>query len=360
MRCFILLAALAIAGPATAAVNVLFNSAHGANQFAQALNILIPGELGTSVVADRTVCSASDPTYDPTFLADSVNPLLSFYNIQSGNCGPPVTGAENLVPYQVLNQSFSNPPLESDAYATLESVAAGFSNPYLTASCQLQVCQQPPIYITYTIAAGIGQLSGPGDEFVISAGYKGFTTDAPSWATADMAAMLAALKFNHPTWNMLDAIGALRQTAANWSTGYDAASGGYGVIDYDAAEAIASSSSIYLEPPLMLTADDGDYAVIRLYPFRQSRRAHEVVYSASASYVWPVKNEYTTSDIASSGATLIYTGNATDVIPTFNYAPAVSGTITLIAFTTDGSGGYSRAEPFSEQSVTITVPSQCN
>lgn len=257
------------------------------------------------------------------------------------------------------NQSFSNPPPEPINYAALEAYDQAFSLPFLGAcNSGYEGCPQPPIYSTNVFSPDSGSPAA-GDEFEMSADYLGFETSAPSWTTAAMSAVLAALRYDHPTWTVPDVVAALRQTASNWSSGYDAATGGYGTIAFSSADGISSASDLYLQPPLMILANKGYYATITLYPFRQTRRVHEAIYSVNPSYGWPAKNEYTLSDIEASGATLLYTSNGTDVIPVYTYVPAVSGTLTVIAFTTDGDGNYSRVESFSAQQVTLTVSAAC-
>ncbi len=79
----------------------------------------------------------------------------------------------------------------------------------------------------------------------------------------------------------------------------------------------------------------GTSLAVTLYPFRQTRRSFEVVYRIPSSYHWPLKNEYTSADIAAAGGTLLYTSNGSDNIPQFTYNATVAGTIDLVAFTTD-------------------------
>ena len=359
---FAFLAFFAVPAFATPTATVAINSAHGATYLLTDFGILKPSVvIGTQVVIDRTTCSPSDTTFDATFVTDATsNASYEFFPAQNGDdC--PSTNAENFVPYNVLNQSFSDPPIEISNYATLEQYDSTLSLPYL-APCTYELsCTQPGIYSVNTVSANQSQRpsSSSGVSFELSASYKGFNTTAASWVTAAMSAIYLALKYDHPTWTVPDITGALRQTAANWSTDYNASNYGYGVVDYDAADSISSTSSIYLEPPTVDVANYGYYARITLYPFRQTRRAYEVVYSENPSYSWPVKNEYTTSDLTAAGGTLLYTSNGTDVTPSFLYVPSVSGTLNIVAFTTDGSGNYSRVESFSKIAIALTNPGQC-
>ena len=360
-----IIAVLAVwAGPAAAAppvVAVLVNSAHGANQLVADFEHLKPPALvGTAVILDRTTCSPNDTTYYPDFFdAAATATTARFFPVVDGNmCGPPITHDENFVPYGVLNYSFTHGPTEDVYYAQFAQYDQVASLPYLGSCTVTDVCRQPGIYTVETAAQDQPDLrpSASGVEFEFSARYKGFDNSAASWVTAGMSAVLTALRYDHPSWTMPDIVAALRQTSANWPTGYSAKNYGYGLVDYDRADAITSASSLYLQPPVLDVINFGDYAAIVLYPFRQTRRAYEVLYSIDPSYAWPVKNEYSTADISASRATLLYSSNGTDITPTFSYAAAEVGkTVTLVGFTTDGKGHYSRVESFSPQRLTLTV-----
>jgi hypothetical protein len=342
-------------------IAALVNSAHGANQLYADFTILKSSALvGTSVILDRTTCSPSDTTAYPNFfVAAGTATTAQFFSVRDGNkCGPPITDAENYLPYRVLNYSFTGGPTEDVYYALFAQYDQVASLPYLGSCTGTGICKQPGIYTVETVSQNQAgrRPSASGVEFEFSESYKGFDTYAASWVTAGMSAVLTALRYDHPTWTAPDIVAALRQTAANWSTGYSATNYGYGIVDYDKADAIASTAALYLQPPVMDIVKFPDYAAIILYPFRQTRRAHEVVYAVDPSYAWPVKNEYTTADITASRATLLYTSNGGDLTPTFSYTPAAPGrSVTLIAFTTDGKGHYSRVESFSAQQLILTA-----
>jgi hypothetical protein len=186
--------------------------------------------------------------------------------------------------------------------------------------------------------------TGGGIEFGLSASYLGLNTGADSWISAELAGFYQAMQYQHPTWNVWDIKGALRQTAGNWATGYNPAAYGFGNLAYSSATAIGSPAAVFLQGPGMAVVTSGGFATITLYPFRQTRRVNEQIYSVSAAYVWPVKNEYTTADITASGATLLYSSNGTDQEPTYTFPAAVIGTVTFVSFTLDGAGGFSRIE----------------
>jgi len=250
---------------------------------------------------------------------------------------------------------------DQDNYASLESNATLVTVPNAVKQCGALPAGTAPGVVTSqgTSANSINGGTGWGSEFEFSASYLGLDTSEDSWVSAELAGFYAALKNNHGSWNWFDIKGALRQTAANWSTGYNHLNYGYGILNWSSANSVASPANIYLQPPGIAVQNFGYYATVTLYPFRQTRRDHEELRSCTAGYSWPVKNEYSLSDVTAGCPTLLYMSNGTDVEPTTTYAPAMSGTITLIAFTTDGSGAYSREEEFSPMTESFLVGTQC-
>lgn len=332
-----------------AAPNVLNNSSHVAGNIRSAITILLgPGILDTSVFVDMT---SLDSTFDPSLIADATNGART--NFSSLNNAP-----VNHAPYIVISNSFGGfgtqaESLDINSYGALNSGGIIDNWAYVPLTT-LPISTPPPIdlaNVTRSFGAGV---TGGGVEFGVSNAYKGFDTSSASATTAGFTGILTALKNLKPTWTWGDIKAALRQTAANWSTGYNRLAYGYGTVDYDAANAIASTASLFLQPPLMTLSAAGNHLTITLYPFRQTRRVNEVVYIVPTSYSWPVKNEYVLADITASGGALVYTSNGTDAIPTTVVTlMQTPGTYYMIAFTSDNVGGYSRVEPFSALPVTV-------
>lgn len=265
----------------------------------------------------------------------------------------PGGGAVNHAPYQVIAWPSTGVTADPSYYSQLYNQIGVISLPHGRGN---SVNHQLPVVATTTSSSNSGDgITGWGITFGLSANYLGLNTGSDSNNSGNVAGLIAALLYNHGTWNAFDAQAALRISAANFPT-YDHTNYGYGTVSWSAAN---SASTLYLQPPDMQVTNNGYYLAITLYPYRQTRRSAEVVYSVSASYVWPRKNEYTTTDITASGGTLLYTSNGTDVTPQFSYAPAASGTVTLIAFTTDGSGNYSTEQEFSPVTQSVTVQTSC-
>lgn len=335
----------ASAGSAFAGPNVLDYTSHAGPNISQAVNaVLGTGFVDSSIYVDY---DNNDPFYDFT------NTSATFYSVATGT-------AVNHAPYAVVNESVCCSKGQGDDVAQYTALYAGGairSNAIaIQVGGQLAAGTAPPTLETTTSSPNsTNGGTGWGTEFGLSASYLGLDTTADSWTCGEMAGFLAALKYEHPSWSWFDVKAALRQTASNWSAGYTHTAFGYGYVNWQAADLIASTGSLYLQPPGMTVANasSGGVATITLYPFRQARRAREVVYSVSPSYVWPTgRNEYTSADLAASGAVLVYTSNGTDATPTFNYnAGSNSAVVSLIAFTTDGNGNYSRVEEFSPVAV---------
>lgn len=328
---------------AQAAPSVLNDGTHAADKIAPA----ITATLGSQPLF-------LDYSTSGDFVANSSNVSNGYFAV--GTTTPTVNHAV----YAVINSSSCcyQSSYDQQYYATLIGQGTLFSSPMaVQVGGTLPAGTAPPVaFVSSSSQNSFNGGTGWGIEFGLSTSYLGLDTSADSWVSAEMAGFLAALLNNHPTWTPGDVKAALRVTAANWATGYDHTHFGYGLINWSAAN---SPGTLYLQPPGVMVQNNGYFAGITLFPFRQTRRVREVIYSVSAAYVWPVKNEYTTSDLTASGGTLLYTSNGTDVMPAFSYAPAASGTVTLIALTTDGSGNYSRVEEFSKQSITLTVGTAC-
>jgi hypothetical protein len=332
-----------LCNPACAAPNVINLGAHADTFIAPAIN---------AVVGSGVVDAAIYIDYTPDFnSADPFNP-----NPPAGDTFSVATGAQvSHAPYGVANLSCRCSVGEGDDaryYQVLHDTNAIVST---TTALQsgggfLPDGTPPPTYNTATSSPNSGNGgTGWGIEFGLSSGYLGLDTSEDSWNSAAMAGFLAALAYRHSSWSWFDVKAALRQTASNWHAGYSHTAYGYGFIDWNAANAIASPGALYLQPPGLQIDLTDTTADLTLYPFRQTRRHHEEIYSIDPAYSWPPgRNEMTTADLAAARATLLYSSNSTDVIPKVSI-PRVP--IWIAAFTTDGTGHYSRFEEFSPRQI---------
>ena len=320
---------------------ILNGGTHAADHLGPAITA-VGGTPNTTTFTDRM--SDTDPL---NVVVESSNTVgTPFFSYPSGT-------ATNHAVYQVINSSMAGYYIGEDQgnYAILQPQGTIYSRPFAQAG---QAPGTPPPIVEAASSSPNSSNGGTGNgiEFGLSASYLGLDTTADSWVSAYMAGFLAQLNVNHPTWTWGDIKGALRQTAANWAGGYDPTSYGYGAINFASANAIASTSAIYLQPPQLVAGILNSQVHITLYPFRTTRRDHEVVYTYTSAPVFPGgKNEYTTADLnainTTYGGTLVFTSNGTDVIPSgIASGDHVNdpGTHLLVAYTTDGAGNYSRGE----------------
>lgn len=345
-----------------AATSVIQGNTHADTFIAPAVNaVLGAGHVDVDIFVDTT--GDGPPSQSANSMSASMlSTARTNFQVATGN---PV----NHAPYPVsgLSQCKWTPAGEAQIYssfiANAQSMAWAYgAQPLGSGGCGPNPAgTAPPVLVFVASSANSGNGgTAPGIEFGFSNSYLGLNTTADSWITAALAGFVISMSYQHPTWNSFDIKGAFRQTAGNWSTGYDDTQFGYGTLNYTSATAVASPAAVFLQPPGVSVVNNGYYAIISLYPFRQTRRQHEEIYSVPSGYVGPLKNEYTSADIAAIGGTLLYTSNGSDIVPAYTYAPAASGTLTFIAFTTDGSGGYSRYESFSKNTFTLTVGTSCN
>lgn len=345
-----LLILMGCASVAQGAVSVLSNSGHAAVNGTQAVNIVAPGALGSTIFMDATNTSQIDGflSYADAITATQDTGRSNFRSVD-------YSGPVNNAPYTLLTQSSTGYTISLDTtwYSTLLSLGVLYNTAYVAVPASAPGTP-PPVTFAVIASTSFPAGAGWGVEFTIANGYKSLPdTVSTSGVTSDFAGFFAALKLNHPTWNWQDIKAAVRQTSSNWATGYNPTTYGYGTLDYDSANALNSTSSLYLQPPVMQASSPGtNRFTLTLYPYRQTRRDHEVVYLIPTDYHWPIKNEYVTADITASGGTLIYTSNGTDIIPTATVTASVPpGHYNLIAFTADNLGNFSRVEAFSPTAV---------
>jgi hypothetical protein len=352
MRIRATLLGLLLSTPGWSAPNVLSNTDHAASFINTAVStVLGAGVVDVSVLTDETSTDNGGASFLTGSAFVSAGRDTGRTNFQIANNAT----SRNNAPYTILTQSSLGYSLSLDEslYTSLYNVGVN-SILYLQPQVYPTAAVSPPpigmANIIAPLSANPNNGAGGGTEFAMSAAYKGFDTSFSSNVAALFAGLLAAVSHNHPSWTVWDLKGAFRQTASKWATGWNA---DYGNINYDNATAIASSSAIFLQPPLLLASSTAvNQLTLTIYPFRQTRRHHEVVYLIPVAYAWPIKNEYVTADITASGGTLVYTSNGTDVIPTatvsFSVAP---GRYNLVAFTTDNAGAFSRHEIWSDTAV---------
>lgn len=352
-----------------ASPTILSNTDHAAGDIQAAITALS----GPTIAVDQTCATGTSPPCEPT--VQFVNPTTFVgYATNTGQTEYQAGTAtvRNSAPYAVITQSstgYSLSGYEQTVYGSLQSGNILYNMPYCNGA---NADPAPPIAMSTVlpnnaIPSGGAQCQAmTGVEFSITLGYKGFDTSSPSGTAASMAGVFAVMKQNHPTWTWGDIKGALRQTASNWATGYaaNAVNGGvrgfgFGNINYDSANAIPNTGSIYLQASGMGIANFGYYAIITLYPFLTSRRSKEVVYIGGT---WPAAssgNELTATQVTAAGGTKVIDDAGATGAQSFTYIPAASGNATFTVLTLDASGNASRVESFSQIAQSFVVGSAC-
>jgi hypothetical protein len=276
---------------------------------------------------------------------------------------PEIAADRKRINYSILTDKPANHALYRVLSNAFEPVITNY--PLLVANDVLNVWPyvrvelpgMPPQPFTPVIGNVFQGLTGDAVEVGIAPGYRGLDTSTASSVTAVFATLIAIVMAEHPRFKACDIQAMFRQTAANWSTGYDPANYGYGILDADAANNIQATSAIFLQPPMFDFVTQKKQKVngfLTLQPFRQSRRVTELVYFAPADYAWPMKDEYSASDLAASGAVLAYDNAGGGPVTNLGVPlPATPGTYDAIAFTTDGAGNFSRVDSFIPRTFSV-------
>jgi len=204
----------------------------------------------------------------------------------------------------------------------------------------------PAVFVTVNLYGG---RTGDGIEFCVPKKYMNGLgqSDTPSGATAQLAGLMACLKFNHPHWNWFDIKAALRATSSNFLTGYNPNKWGYGAIDYRSANALTDSAQLPLFPPAtVMGAKGSDTVVFAINAFKQTRRAADALFIFNLRPI-PTQKELSLDELNAMGGRLIFAGarleteNLCSVRLTGNL-PAY-----FVWLTKDSKGRYSRIEPYS-------------
>lgn len=195
----------------------------------------------------------------------------------------------------------------------------------------------------------IGGTSGGGIEFGAPKNYmrgKGGSS-WPSGVTAQVAGLMACLKYRHPSWNWFDVKAALRGTAANYPTGYDPQKYGYGAINFKDANELANTAQLALFAPaaVILGQKEGRIA-FRINPFKQSRRFTDVLFKFTTRPL-PTLKDLTLAEITAMGGQYLFSGYLYKDANNYSYRASKGETAYLVWFTQDAGLMFSRIEPYS-------------
>jgi hypothetical protein len=170
---------------------------------------------------------------------------------------------------------------------------------------------------------------------------------SPSGVTAQLAGLLACLKYRHPTWNWFDVKAALRSTAANYSTGYDPHKYGYGTINFQDANAFTDATQLALfAPAAVIITQSGDRLIFKINSFKQTRRFTDVLFKFTTRPTLTLK-ELTLAEITAMGGQYLFSNYLYKDANTYSYQKTRGETAFLVWFAQDSSLKFSRIEPYS-------------
>ncbi len=248
----------------------------------------------------------------------------------------------------ILSSSFSGWDYRLDTLLYGKMTSLGMVHVYAYEPKDTQPDNLPPPAVFVTVNV-IGGKTGHGIEFGMPKSFMhGRGKDSsPSGVTAQLAGLLASLKYQHPTWNWFDLKAALRATASNYSTGYDAAKYGYGTINYHAANRLTDAAHLPLFPPAaVISANSGNRLRFSVNSFRQSRRQADVLYKFRLRPQIQPK-ELTHSDLQRMGGQLIFAGDLAVAANNLSVRLVDGENAYFVWLTRDQAGNYSRIEPYS-------------
>jgi len=204
----------------------------------------------------------------------------------------------------------------------------------------------PAAFVTVNLYGG---KTGDGIEFGVPKGYMGGQgqSDTASGVTAQLAGLMASIKYHHPDWNWFDIKAALRSTASNFPGGYDPQKSGYGAINYRSANALTDAARLPLFPPAALMRTSGNNTVVfAVNSFKQSRRAADALFAFRARPA-PTPKESSVAELNAMGGQLLFTGDRSETTNLFALRSANNEQVYFVWLTRDAAGIYSRIEPYS-------------
>lgn len=248
----------------------------------------------------------------------------------------------------ILSSSFSGWNYLYDSAFYRKLTDSGVVHVYAYEPLKPQPPQAPPPASFVTVNR-LGGKNGGGIEFGVTSDYmrgRG-RSGTPSGVTAQVAGLMACLKYQHPSWNWFDVKAALRATASNYATGYDPSRYGYGSIDYRAANALDDAEKLPLfGPAAVVRRLPGDRLVFQVNAFKQKRRFSDVLFRFP-SRPSPRLKELTLAEISTMGGAYLYTSYLRRQSGIYSYRLSPGETACFVWFTQDGNGKYSRIEPYS-------------
>ncbi|MEA5114908.1 MAG: hypothetical protein VB050_12870 [Geobacteraceae bacterium] len=248
----------------------------------------------------------------------------------------------------ILSSSFSGWNYLFDFALYTKLAGKGMLHVYAYVPPSVQPANVPPP-ATFATVNRVGGKTGDGIEFGVPDGYmsgKG-GSNSSSGVTAQLAGLMACIKYHHPSWNWFDVKAALRATASNHATGYDPRNYGYGIIDFPAANDLKDTQALPLFPPSAIALPQhGNLLRFFVNSFRQSRRTEDALFKFASPPARQVK-ELTLAEITTMGGQLIFSGDPPPNSNVFSYRVTANETAFFVWLAKDAQGRFCRIEPYS-------------
>lgn len=248
----------------------------------------------------------------------------------------------------ILSSSFSGWNYLFDSALYTRMATKGMLHIFAYEPLTAQPSHAPPPS-AFTTVNRIGGKTGDGIEFGVPDGYmngKG-GSNTPSGVTAQLAGLMACLKYHHPSWNWFDVKAALRATASNHATGYDPRNYGYGIIDFSAANVLKDTHVLPLFPPsAVVLPQRGNLLRFFVNSFRQSRRTEDALFKFASPPARQLK-ELSLAEIQALGGQLIFSGDPPANSNVFSYRVTTDETAFFVWLAKDAQDRFSRLESYS-------------
>jgi len=248
----------------------------------------------------------------------------------------------------IMSSSFSGWDYLFDAQLYRDLTKNGLVHVYAYEPRKTQPPGAPPpaSFVTVNLYGG---KTGDGIEFGVTKGYMNGQgqSDTPSGVTAQLAGLMASLRYNHPDWNWFDIKAALRVTASNFPTGYNREKSGYGYVNFREANALKDTGLLPLFPPAaLMRVAKNNTVVFAINPFKQSRRTADALFKFRMR-PFPLLKELSLAELNEMGGQLLFVANRSATTNSLSLQLPNNEMTYFAWLTRDSKGVYSRLEPYS-------------
>ncbi len=335
---FAVLVCMCIQAEAGSPVRVRINTTHALENAVGAVS-----DAGLSVTTDVIITSSSQFNGHPFLSPDKF--IQDAQSVQA----------------TILSSSFSGWDYLLDTQLYLKLTKNGLVHVYAYEPRHAQPPNAPPPAAFVTVNLYGGRTDG-GIEFGIAKGYmnKHGQSDTPSGATAQIAGLMASLKYTHPDWNWFDVKAALRATATNFAAGYNPKKSGYGSINYRAANLLTDSNHLPLFPPAaLMRTTKNNTVVFAVNSFKQTRRVADTLFKFRMQ-PFVIPRDLTLAELKALGGQLLYTGDLSETTNSLAVYLANNEMTFFVWLSKDSNGKYSRIEPYSILGPVFITPEKTN